>query len=381
MYDLFMLRCLIFVLTAAMVLGCETTPLIWIPRSQSADPLYRFVKSGKAGYIDGTGRVVIPPKLNAYGNSGAEFHDGLLEIAASDGRYMDRTGRVVIDKDLYRGWDFSEGLAVAMRKGENLWGYIDSSGEFAISPRFETYPNGYVYPFSDGLAMIQVRGNFGFIDHSGGFVIKPQFPDAVSFHDGMARVVTQGPCIYFPDGGCGFANPQFVGGQQGGDSASCKFTFIDKSGRVITQDRFDYARDFSEGLAPVRIGKVWGFIDKTGAVAVAPNFEDARSFSAGLSRIKEHGLYGYADRSGGIKISPKYKYAEDFSEGLAVVGDGLGRYWYVDVLGERPIPEEFAAASLFFKGLAHVKLLSRQARNSGATFAYIDPTGRRVFTY
>jgi hypothetical protein len=45
-----------------------------------------------------------------------------------------------------------------MRKGENLWGYIDTSGEFVITPRFETTPNGYVHPFSDGLAMIEVKG-------------------------------------------------------------------------------------------------------------------------------------------------------------------------------------------------------------------------------
>ena len=150
-----MKRLVVLAFTAAVAFACSWDYPIWIPRSKSADPLYRFVKNGKAGYIDGSGRIVIPPKLKPWGNYGSEFHDGLLEIAVSDGRYVDRTGKLVIDKGFYRGWDFSEGLAVAMRKGENLWGYIDTTGEFAISPRFETSPNGYVYPFFDGLSSPQ----------------------------------------------------------------------------------------------------------------------------------------------------------------------------------------------------------------------------------
>jgi hypothetical protein len=102
----------IFVLTATVAFACSWDYPIWIPRSKSADPLYRFIKNGQAGYIDGNGRVVIQPKLKAWGNYGSEFHDGLLEIAVSDGVYIDQTGKVVIDKGLYRGWDFSEGLAV-----------------------------------------------------------------------------------------------------------------------------------------------------------------------------------------------------------------------------------------------------------------------------
>ena len=285
-----MIRFTALALTATVGFACSWDYSIWIPRSKSADPLYRFVKNGKAGYIDRSGRVVIPPKLKPYGNSGSEFHDGRLEIAVSDGRYIDPTGKIVIEKGFDRGWDFSEGLAVARRKGENLWGYIDTSGRFAISPRFRSSPNDYVYPFSDGLAMIEVQGKFGYIDRTGEFVIEPQFPDAISFSDGMARVVTEGPCMYLPDGAC--ADPRLVGPAGGGALVSCKFTYVDKTGRAITQARFDYARDFSEGLAPVRIRSQWGFIDKTGALVISPRFEDAGPFSSGLSRIRNHALYG-----------------------------------------------------------------------------------------
>src|ERR1700722_10124804 len=132
-------KALVLALTATVAVACEASYRTWIPRNNSTDPLYRFIKKGRAGYIDAAGSVVIPPTLEPGSNSGEEFHDGLLEIAVSDGRYIDRTGKVVVDPGLFRGWDFSEGLAAAMRKGEKLWGFIDTSGKFAIAPRFETY--------------------------------------------------------------------------------------------------------------------------------------------------------------------------------------------------------------------------------------------------
>jgi hypothetical protein len=345
-----------------------------MPRSKSADPLYRFVKDGKAGYIDGTGRIVIAPRLATYGNYGSEFHDGRLEIGVVDGNYVDPTGNIVIDKGL-SGSDFSEGLAAASRKDERLWGYIDTSGRFAIQPQFEDARS-----FSDGLAMIGAGGKVGYIDHSGRVVIKPQFLDGFDFSDGMARVIAEGPCFYIPDDPCGFFNPRTVGGNDRRPATPCGFTYIDKTGRVITQQRFEKAGECSEGLAPVLVGKLWGFIDKTGVLVIKPQFDSAGPFSSGLSVIRQHGLFGYVDRSGAIRIAPRYESADNFSEGFAVVGDGADRYWYIDPQGRHTIPGEFAVASQFFKGLAHV-VLRRHDYPSEDEFAYIDTKGRLVFTY
>src|SRR5271170_8140646 len=99
-----MVKLLVSFVAASVAFGCEADYLIWIPRSSSADPLYRFIKDEKAGYIDAKGHVVVPPQLTPFGNYGSEFHDGLLEVEVSDGKYVDRTGKLVIDKVFYRGW-------------------------------------------------------------------------------------------------------------------------------------------------------------------------------------------------------------------------------------------------------------------------------------
>jgi hypothetical protein len=378
-------------LCTTVLIACSWDYRIWIPRSKSADPLYRFVRHGKAGYIDRSGKVVIEPIFEAYGNSGGEFHDGLIEIGVSAGRYADTTGKIVIDKGYYRGWDFSEGLAVAMEKDGGKWGYIDRSGEFAISQRFAWSLNDYVYSFSEGLAKIKVANRHGYIDRSGEFVIPPTFLEGADFHDGMARVVVEGPCMYSGDGPC--PDGHLIPNGQNPQAPMCKFTFIDKSGSIITDQRYERAGHFSEGLAPVRLGKKWGYIDKNGQMVIKPRFERAESFSDGRALVQENNLYGYIDYSGAFAITPQFQYAENFSEGLAVVSRWLEQklrkmeFFYINKDGKQAIPENFAVASPFFKGLAHVKLKSDKKNNekeiadAKSIFAYIDASGKRVFTY
>jgi hypothetical protein len=57
---LFVCASLALLLIASSALSCEWDYPIWIPRNGNADALYRFTKGGKVGYIDQTGKVVIP---------------------------------------------------------------------------------------------------------------------------------------------------------------------------------------------------------------------------------------------------------------------------------------------------------------------------------
>ena len=319
-------RTLTLSLVATVLLGCEG--VIFEPRRASDDPLYSFARNNKIGYIDHTGKVVIPPTWHYWGYA-PEFHSGLSYF---DGQYVDATGKVVIDG--VSGSDFSEGLAAATRKGEKLWGYIDTTGQFAISPSFEWGADSSISSFSDGLARIETHGKSGFIDRSAAFVIKPEFLEAGDFSDGMARVVAEGPCPYLPHTPC--AEMRLLGTNARGEVPECKFAFTDKTGRIISPLRFDDAGDFSEGVAPVKIGTLWGYLGKSGRLVIPTQFQYAGAFSSGRAPVvaDEDGAFGYIEKNGNILNIPQYQEAETFSDGLAVVSNDGERYWYIDPQGK-----------------------------------------------
>lgn len=379
---------LLVTILASLAAPCSWDYLIWIPRDPSADPLYRFLVPAedgkyKAGYIDRDGHVTIPPKLESFGgNSGGEFHDGLLHPSITGGTYVNRKGEKVIDLEVESAWDFSEGLAAAMPKGSNKWGYIDTKGNFAIPPTFDTYPLGYVSPFQDGLAKIEAGDKSGYIDHQGVFVIPPRFLKADSFSDGMARVILEGPCVYASlHSSCPEAGT-LPGNTTAKDHLpSCGYTFIDKNGQIISADRFDDALQFREGLAPVARNQRWGYIDKQARIVVPFRFERAEPFSEGLALVKEGGLFGFIKTSGDYAIPPQFAHAESFSDGRAMVGD-LKSNWYIQNDGRQAFQGTFATASSFYKGVAHVRLKTENRGNKKKpVMAFIDVEGRVLFQY
>jgi hypothetical protein len=68
-----------------------------------------------------------------------------------------------------------------------------------------------------------------------------------------------------------------------------KWGFIDKTGKVIVTPKYDDAMSFSEGLARVLLNGKVGLIDKTGKEIVPPKYDEVRDFHEGLARVKLNG--------------------------------------------------------------------------------------------
>ena len=95
--------------------------------------------------------------------------------------YSDGAGKIVIKPQFDLVFEFSEDMAV-VQKNEK-WGYIDKTGKLVISPQFD-----YAFPFSEGLAEIRINSNYGYIDKTGKFIISPQLDGAYEFAEGLAPV-------------------------------------------------------------------------------------------------------------------------------------------------------------------------------------------------
>src|SRR5687768_2726831 len=61
-----------------------------------------------------------------------------------------------------------------------------------------------------------------------------------------------------------------------------KHGFISTSGELVIPATFDFAWNFSEGLASVTTDGKWGYINGAGVFVIPPQFQYARAFVNGL---------------------------------------------------------------------------------------------------
>ena len=149
-----------------------------------------------------------------------------------------------------------------------------------------------------------------------------------------------------------------------------KYGYINENGEVVIEPKYDYAGEFSRGLADVNIGGKDGYINKEGAIVVEPKYDEACVFYEDIARIKDDGKYGYINRKGMIVVEPKYDEADyEFSEGLARIKVD-GKYGYIDKRGWIVVEPKYDNAYEFSEGLARIKI--------GRKYGYINKTGEIV---
>jgi len=189
--------------------------------------------------------------------------------------------------------------------------------------------------------------------------------------------------------------------------------YIDKTGKLVINPKYDVAADFQEGLALVCVGECttdnilgyrytkdfnkemveqsfkYGFIDESGKMVINPAYEDARDFSEGLAAVcvgqgcyasqqdKPH-KWGYTDKTGVVIITPQFDVANEFHEGLASVSVAH-KFGYIDKNGKFVINPQYDSADKFLEGIARVALRSTLKDASFYQSGYIDKTGKYLW--
>src|SRR6056297_3053437 len=98
------------------------------------------------------------------------------------------------------------------------------------------------------------KGGWYYNDESGNNVFNKKFAVADPFYEGIAFVKIK---------------------------VNDKWSSINKKGERITKHRYQYMHHFSEGVAPVKIGK-WGVINSKDEMLVAPEYDYILPCSEGL---------------------------------------------------------------------------------------------------
>ena len=188
---------------------------------------------------------------------------------------------------------------------------------------------------------------------------------------------------------------------------SGKYGFVDSKGAMIIAAQFDGAREFSDGLAAIRVGEKYGFINTKGEIVISPQFDEASDFHYGRAIIAFHDTpmtarygaidatgksvgtatfsfirdftgefaslstldhrSGFLNRRGEAVLVGKFEALDNYREGLAAARSG-NNWGYIDEKGEWAIPPQFEEAFEFAEGLAPVK--------AGGNFGFIDRSGK-----
>jgi len=250
------------------------------PHGGSSDPyLHQFA------WIDRNGKEVLR-KIAADAGS---FHNGYATATLDklEPVYLDKKGNKSFGRRFSQVNSFSEGLAFEEEVIGYTGDYERTSAMICIDAKghqvFKNKDSMQCWSFSDGLARMEIDRTYGYMNTTGQVVISPRFTSGMTgdFHDGRARIECGERQWRFIDKSGGFIPGQYESASNFSEGLAAvrinkKWGYINTAGAMVIDPRFDTARQFIGGLAcvhdpgnsehPAGIG----YIDKSGKYVWGP---------------------------------------------------------------------------------------------------------------
>lgn len=152
--------------------------------------------------------------------------------------------------------------------------------------------------------------------------------------------------------------PIFV--RQGKSRTRNKVGYINRAGKTVIDPVFEDGTGFHEGLAAVKVGRVWGAINPAGEFVIRPTLPDSCRFSEGFASVFTKKGWGLINKRGEFIVPPRYRYVGDVREGLAQFitnfEGGYLREGFLNTSGSEVIPAKYNDTGSFSEGLAAVKV-------------------------
>lgn len=314
------------------------------------------IAGGKWGYVDTTGRVIIPATYDGAKQVNEEtaivkkekkwgmidlkntvriplVYDALnymeadtntFVIAQMNGvryGYVDRNGNIKIPADLKQSKVLGNGFIGFSRTGK--WGVINSQGATICNEAYHE-----ILPFSEGKAAVRLGNKWGYIDTIGAEIIPPAFEKAGQFNSGKARIVK-----------------------------NQRWGFIDASGAIVIEPKYMQAGNFSGNAAPLRTRDGFGLMGADGKWMQKPVYQKVTQLDSSLTGffvLRSDRGSAVCNADGKIIIATKYEAYKYLGEGM--IGCRNGSTWMIsDTTGKlisngvfeqlKPFSEHFAAAA------------------------------------
>jgi hypothetical protein len=246
------------------------TPVYNIPPSELTPPADSDKKNLRYGFIDRNGQFVIEPKFKSV----SCFKGGLAPVTTDAGdAYIDKSGHFVTKPGeyvTYHGgncddtWpNYAEDLHQVRKKAQT-----SSAKDSKSNPATQSY---YGYVNSQGKLVVPLMPHFS-TEH---------------FSDGMARISDITNQATSDEIKVAEQNKK----RTGYGSHGIRYGYIDTTGKIVVQPKFDKVEDFRWGIARIGINRYeqdpeypnqkkavtyYGFIDKKGRYLIEPTLTDVQ---------------------------------------------------------------------------------------------------------
>lgn len=262
--------------------------------------------NGKYGYVDKTGKVVIPFKYD----DAEEFHNGTAVVYIKDGyTLIDKSGKILLGK-IYAGLMVSSSELIEIYDKETKkYGYINNRGEIVIPLIYDnaTY-------FENGVAFVKINEKYRIIDTNGKSRYEKTYDYATAFIEGIALVINND-----------------------------KYGFVDETGKEIITCIYDKAVDFYNGKTIVIQDNKEYIIDKSGNILSEIKTKyTIEEYNGKFILIRNKtGKLGLLDLENKIVSLPIYDSIGCFENNYAVVGNENDEYGLIDKTGKEIIPLKY----------------------------------------
>jgi len=245
-------------------LGNVIIPCTYSNVGRFTDGLAPVVKGGELDFID----LFAFPGLNNAADI-VNFKEGKLG-------FIDETGKEIIPCIYEATKGFIDSMAIVRQNRK--WGFLDKSGKEIIPFKYDdvvfvtTLDSNRLKTnlFFNGLASVWREGKWGCVDQKGVEIIPCKYDDSVIFREyGLAEVKSLGKC-----------------------------GLIDKTDKLIIPCKYTKVKGYSDGLAAVKSGKKWGYIDEAWNQVIPFKYDEAEDFKNGVAEVRLRGKTVKIDKTG-----------------------------------------------------------------------------------
>lgn len=280
--------------------GKEVTPIKYDELGLFEDDRAFFRSGFKYGFLDKTGKEVIPAKFDGLINGRAGFLYGVCAVmqysntAGEKWGVIDKNGIEIIPFNLDYILTISEGRIIANTGGQKIanglyqdgkWGILDVTGKQMVPFEYDA-----ISYFSNGLCAANRGGSLTqkllFSDDAVGDDNSEESYETIN--DESDEAIESEVSYYYNESD----NYEFSGGLWG---------YLDRGGQVVIPFKYEAVKDFSQGLAAVKLNKKWGFIDTAGKTVIPLIYDEITLDFFGENsnaRVVAEGRSFYIDRTG-----------------------------------------------------------------------------------